>query len=172
MRNKLDSRELILSHLEYDPISGVLKWKETGKGRRSDKIAGSINGNGYIQIRLAGTIYLAHRLAWLCVTGEWPENHIDHINGDRSDNRLINLREATPLENAQNNKLRSDNTSGFIGVSAHKASGKWTANIRVNGALRYLGLFDDLSEAKTAYLSAKKDEHLFQPVPRHLLSTP
>lgn len=103
--------------LEYDPISGVFRRKINIGGAKIGDIAGTDNGDGYMKIRVAGKSYKAHRLAWLYVMGRWPKNDIDHINGVRCDNRIINLREATRAENKQNTrKANSNNRTGLLGV--------------------------------------------------------
>jgi hypothetical protein len=96
----------------------------------------------------------AHRIAWLLHYGVWPTNHIDHINGDRSDNRIVNLRDATPLENRRNSRRRSDNKSGICGVSWCPRSNKWETCIRVKGRSIHLGKFASLSEAAAARAEA------------------
>lgn len=90
------SRERAIARLEYDPETGIFIWKN---GRRASGVAGCFHRHGYIQIWIDGTAYLAHRLAFLIVFGRWPEHGIDHVNGDPSDNRMLNLCEATHSEN-------------------------------------------------------------------------
>jgi hypothetical protein len=105
-----------------------------------------------------------HRVIFALVHGWWPEHEIDHANGVRSENRPDNLRAATSGENAQNRKIRADNTSGFSGVIRHK--GKWTPRIGIDGRRFYLGGFDTREHAYAAYLAAKAILHPFGPVPR------
>ena len=103
---------------------------------------------------------LAHRLAWALHTGSWPNGEIDHINGDESDNRLVNLRDTSKSVNQQNKRNpRSDNKSGFMGVCWHKGAGKWRAQITVNGKVIYLGLYETTEAAHAAYLRAKRELH-------------
>ncbi len=103
---------------------------------------------------------LAHRLAWALHTGSWPSGEIDHINGDESDNRMVNLRDTSKSVNQQNKRNpRSDNKSGFMGVCWHKGAGQWRAQITVHGKCIYLGLFPDPVTAHSAYITAKRSMH-------------
>lgn len=159
--------ERLREALHYDHETGVFTWRSRTSNRvKIGDIAGAIDLNGYRLIGVDGRLYKAHRLAWLYVYGRWPVKQIDHINGVRDDNRFANLREATSGENHQNITRRSDNTSGFIGVTWHRQNMKWMAQIRVDGRYHYLGCFNTSEEANAAYLKAKADLHTFQPVPR------
>lgn len=153
--------------LSYDHDTGHFYWRRdrTGGVRLGD-VAGSVCGSGYVQIRLDGGRYKAHRLAWLYVHGAWPTDQIDHINGVRTDNRLLNLRQATRAENSQNRARGSDNTSGHMGVSWAAHINKWIAQIKVNGVGRYLGCFDSIEDAVQARAKAKAELHVFQPFER------
>ncbi len=87
----------------FDPATGIFTWKENRGGMRfAGKPSGHKKTNGYIEITVGGWRYLAHRLGWFFVHGSWPVNDIDHINGDRSDNRIVNLRDVLPTDNLQN----------------------------------------------------------------------
>lgn len=99
---------------------------------------------------------MAHRLAWLYVTGVWPEHQIDHIDGDGLNNRWDNLREVTNQENQQNRKRMSRNTSGVIGVSFDKGMQKWSARIKAAGKYQYLGCYDKLEDAAKARKDAEE----------------
>lgn len=112
--------------------------------------------NGYLTITIDKRAYLAHRLAWLYMTGEWPSDYIDHIDGVPAHNAWDNLREATQTQQNANTRLRKNNTSGYRGVKWHKGCQKWNANIQVNGKSRYLGLFDSKEDAYAAYAVAAK----------------
>jgi HNH endonuclease/AP2 domain len=110
--------------------------------------------------------YLAHRLAWLYMTGAWPKDQLDHKNGVRNDNRWHNLRETTAQENAHNqddNSKKANCYSKHIGVSWHKQRRRWRAYIKVSGKNRHIGLFDTEKAARAAYLKAKDELH-----PTHL----
>ena len=123
-------------------------------------VAGCLRNDGYTTIKIDGRIHRAHRLAWLHVHGEWPNDQLDHINGSRSDNRLANLRAASHSENQHNQrKPRSDNKSGFLGVFPYR--GKFRAMIRIDGKQRSLGDFSTPEAAHEAYLKAKRALHPF-----------
>jgi hypothetical protein len=144
--------------LNYNPDTGVFTWNVSKPGRSFGSIAGTRHVNGYTHIQLNKKIYKAHRLAWLYVHGYFPEC-IDHINNDRDDNRIENLREATVTQNNHNSKLSKNNTSGIKGVSWHKKSMKWCATIGVYGKTIYLGLFDNLELAELVITEARNKYH-------------
>ena len=122
------------------------------------QVAGSTNTNGHRQIRLDGIFWVAHRLAWFYVHGEWPENEIDHVDLNKDYNAITNLREATHFENCNNRKASPlTNTSGYKGVSLCR--GKWTAQIKHKGKCHHLGYFDDPEEAHQAYVTASHKYH-------------
>jgi hypothetical protein len=153
--------------LNYDPVTGVFTWAISTCNRvRVGARAGTLQKTGYRIIRIDGKNYMAHRIAWWFVHGNWPADQIDHINGIKDDNRIANLREATNAENAQNMGKSRRNTSGYIGVSWNKHAGKFVSQIMINGKVKYLGLFPDKEEAHQAYLDAKVKYHGFNPVPR------
>jgi hypothetical protein len=152
-----------LDWVAYDAATGVFRWRVSRGGVREGRRAGSRGSEGYVQIQIKGKIFYAHRLAWRIAYGHWPAHQIDHINGDRADNRLVNLREATSIQNCQNMAKRSDNRSGYVGVSFHVGRQKWRAEISVGGKRRSLGYFADPVTAHTAYVQAKKQLHMFHP---------
>lgn len=160
--------------LHYDPETGAFTWRGSiGRKIRAGDKAGSRCGKGYWVIGFTRKYYKAHRLAWLYVHGRFPIGDIDHINGVRHDNRIVNLREATKAENGQNICKHRDNKSGFIGVSWHPATRKWRSRIRTNRKLKSLGLFDTPDAAYSAYLAAKAELHTFNPTVResnHVIS--
>lgn len=146
--------EYLREVLRYDPSNGAFFWR--AKIARKIVVgsrAGGIDVSGYRVIGIGGSNYYAHRLAWLFMTGNMPDQ-IDHKNGNRDDNRWSNLRLATSQQNLMNSKLAKNNTSGRKGVSWHKGAGKWSAYIINNGKKYHLGLFDDLSDASAAYINA------------------
>lgn len=148
--------------LAYDPLVGVLTWR-TKRSGVSRKQAGSLKPSGYIVVQVDRKMLRAHRIAWALTKGEWPEQEIDHRNGDRSDNRWANLREATHAENAQNKVKQSNNKSGYLGVCWFKPRGKWKVEIQADKKRRHVGYFDDVHEAAAAYAAAKSEIHPFQP---------
>lgn len=150
--------------LSYDPQSGEFHRTTRNQAVKIGMKAGCRNVLGYWQIRVSGPIYLAHRLAWLYVHGEWPIDQIDHIDGDRCNNRIANLRQCSNLENGQNKKSYKGSTSAYVGVCWDKTAMKWRASIRSNGVQRYLGIFDKEEDAALAYSEAKKRLHLFNAV--------
>jgi hypothetical protein len=131
--------------LSYEPASGFFFWSHSGNR------AGCADANGYWVIGIDGSIYLAHRLAWLWMTGRWPSAFVDHANRVKSDNRWENLREATAAQNAANTGVRSTNKSGVKGVSWCKATRKWRATIVVGGKQKSLGRHDRIEDAAYAY---------------------
>ena len=149
--------EYLRSILHYDPATGIFTWKvRTAKRVKVGDIAGCPNGDGYLQIRVCSRKYRAHRLAWLYHFGEWPEDQIDHINRNRSDNRISNLRDISHKQNLQNTGKYSNNTSGHPGVSWHKQSAKWQVKIKHNYKQIHLGYFSILEEAIAARKAAEK----------------
>lgn len=135
----------------YLPENGVFIWvKKTGRSS-AGSVAGRSHNRGYWRIDLDKKGYLAHRLAWLYMTGQWPRNEIDHINHIRNDNRWSNLREATHSQNGQYTGIRSYNTTGYKGIVWHKHDKRWQAQICVNGRYQYLGHFKTAEAAAEAY---------------------
>jgi hypothetical protein len=141
--------------ISYDSKTGVMKWKNGVNIRYIGNDAGSINKAGYVDIAYKGWRLYGHRVAWLLVYKEWPSNHVDHINGNRSDNRIENLRVATNQENSKNSKRHKGNTSGVTGVYWSKRANKWQAYICVDGKQTYLGVFKYLEDAERARKDAE-----------------
>lgn len=140
----------------YDPVSGVLIWRMSNRYVTAGERAGSVVGKGYRSVRSLGKNYPEHQLVWALHYGEWPDPSrvIDHINGDKSDNSISNLRLATITQNAANSKRRAVNTSGFKGVCWHKRDKVWLAHIGVNGKNLHLGTFTSKERAFEAYRDA------------------
>ncbi|WP_444461612.1 HNH endonuclease [Rhodobacter capsulatus] len=145
----------------YDPETGVLRWKiSTTRSVKVGDVAGCIGNKGYVSVSVSATSFKAHRLIWVMHHGDIPPDmQIDHINGNRSDNRIANLRLVSCKENGCN-KLRNKNgVSGLKGVSWNSESGKWMAKICANGKTHYLGRFDCKAAAHFAYLVAADKLH-------------
>ena len=142
--------------IRYNRETGVFTWRvrqrQIGGFAEIGSVAGFKETLGYWCIGLGRRQYKAHRLAWFYVYGIWPSDHIDHINGDRADNRIVNLRLGSPMNNSRNAKMKKNNTSGFKGVRYD--SGRYMARIGVNYERIYLGRFDTPEEAHAAYVSA------------------
>jgi hypothetical protein len=153
--------ETLRSLLDYEPDTRIFRWRVQPNNRvKVGAAAGYINDRGYIRIMVNGTFFKAHRLAWLHFHGMWPQDQIDHINGDKRDNRIRNLRDVSTSINAQNiTRPRRDNTSGYRGVSWHKKNKHWHAQIRANGQKHHIGFFDTPEAAHAAYLAAKLRLH-------------
>lgn len=149
--------ERLREALSYDAETGVLTWKINRRAaRRAGDVAGSIGMIGYRKIEIDGRCYLAHRVIWAMMTGKWPVDQIDHINGDRADNRFANLREATPHQN-QGNRLPTKGKTLPTGVFFYKNDGKYGAAITMCGRdkrSKYLGIFSTPEEAAEAYRAA------------------
>jgi hypothetical protein len=135
--------------LSYDPETGNLT-RLAGKGPRA--ITGT-NARGYIQLQVDGQFYYGHRLAWWFVHDEWPKQ-LDHINGDPSDNRIANLRLASPAQNAANMRRKRVGLKG-----AFRKRQKWISQIMANGKLHRLGVFKDEQSAHAAYCEAAERLH-------------
>lgn len=161
--------------LDYSEATGEFRWKErpvemfkdSGYGveytakawnaRYAGKIAGRVHEvNGYRYILFASKRYLAHRLAWLLTSGVWPDCEIDHINGNRDDNRIANLRDVSRRENRRNQALSKRNTSGVVGVHRDGRTGNWIASITIDGRLKHLGVFAEKVDAIEARQAANK----------------
>jgi hypothetical protein len=157
--------------LEYDPQTGLFVWKpraashfknETSCKRWNANFANkpaltSDNGSGYRQGTIFEKLYYAHRIAWALYYGEWPTDQIDHVNGNRSDNRISNLRAVTKEANGRNAARRKDNASGVTGVYWSDWRNKWQAYIRLQGKKRHLGYFNDIEAAASARKVAERE---------------
>lgn len=156
--DKITAEQLRLA-LRYDPKTGLFWWRyrpdmpEQINKTYVGKTAGWLE-NGYIRIVVNYRAYQAHRLAWLYMTGVWPTNRLDHINGDRSANQWANLRDATASENSQNMSIHKDTISGLKGAHWHGAAQKWMSSIMIAGKSHYLGLFPTAELAHAAYREA------------------
>lgn len=172
---------LLLKLLRYDPKTGKLYWLErspdwfeptrskTAKQQATwwnNRFAGAeaftyVDASGGKVGRILGGRYDAHRVIWAIVHGKWPEAEIDHINGDRADNRLCNLRAVTHRENMGNKKLYRNNASGTPGVTWHRTKQRWQAFIRSGRQRRHLGTFANLEDAIAARSAAQQSDRGF-----------
>lgn len=155
--------------LKCDPERGLLFWKERPQRMFSTKRSCSIwnaryalkeaftafRYDGYRFGNLFNRPHRAHRVIWLLSTGEWPVDQIDHIDGNRANNRIVNLREVTNAQNGKNCARRSDNASGVTGISWAARDKKWVAQIRAEGKTECLGYFSDKNEAIAARHAAE-----------------
>jgi hypothetical protein len=152
------TQERLRELLDYDVETGEFRWKvSTTRSVKVGAIAGNLHRAGYRLIRIDRKARLAHRLAWLYVTGEWPPHEIDHIDLDKDNNRWTNLRLATRSENKANCRMPRTNTSGYKGVSWHRRSKKYVVHIGVNGKARHIGLFSTAEAAHAAYVKAAEE---------------
>jgi len=145
----------LAERLDYNRDTGAFVWKiDVGCKIKAGTPAGHLNEDGYVQIQIDGKSYRAHRLAWLFEHGELPVM-IDHINQDKSDNSISNLRSVSHSENMRNRKLSENNTSGVGGVTWCVRAKKWVARITVGGHRKHLGYFDDINMATKVRKNAK-----------------
>ena len=165
----LPTPETLRKLLSYDPDTGLLTWKRrpiemfatdrAGKmwnTRFCGKPAFTADHNaGYRQGRIFKKAYLAHRVAYAIHHGAWPANQIDHINGDRSDNHISNLRDVTNAENSRNAAIPTSNTSGHMGITRYSGAGKWRAQVCYHGKNRHIGYFTDIEDAIAARAAAE-----------------
>ena len=153
------SASALRAFFEFDGNTGVF-YKPLASGGK--KMMGTIKSDGYVKLFFGGRQCSAHRLAWLYTHGEWPAGFIDHINGNRCDNRLCNLRDVTPQENSANKTVaaRGKTSSQRVGVFLYKncKTKPWTAQITDKGKRVYLGRFDSEQEAANAYSAYKQSQ--------------
>jgi hypothetical protein len=153
--------EYLREHIDYDPDTGLFEWRQSRRGIRPDnRSAGYLAPDGRWYVTIDYHRYLAHRLAWFYVHGRWPAVSIDHIDGNPSNNRLSNLREATLGQNQQNRRAGCG-TSRFLGVHWDTRRQRWLATIKLNRKSRYLGQFLTEEAAAEAYVEAKRRLHEF-----------
>lgn len=160
------SQSELMEEVHYSPLSGYFYRLKSGKGKRVGDRCEVMHPSGYVRIMVLGKRYPAHHLAWLYVNGSFPKDQIDHINGNRSDNRIENLRECSCKENHQNRKSKSGSKSKYLGVSWVGARSKWVANIKCGKEKKQIGYFDSEGGAYEAYMKEKKSMHKFNPIPR------
>lgn len=159
MTDKLAQR--MMAALRYEPQTGLLAWASpTARNVASGDRAGGLSSGGYLSLKFGGRRYLAHRVVWLLAYGAWPAGVIDHINGNRADNRLENLRDCSPAINVQNQRRAHTNSaSGALGVVWRQKKQRWTASIKHAGRSIHLGYFRTQDAATAAYIEAKRQIH-------------
>jgi hypothetical protein len=170
-KNRKHSNDITQAYLhsviDYNPDTGIFTWKrreefhqriKTWNTRFAGKTTGNIRENGYVVVTINCIGYLAHRLAWFYVYGVWPPEHIDHKDTVKNNNKIDNLREATPSQNKQNRGAQKNNTSGYKGVFVYIKGNhvRYLANIKVNGEMIRLGGYLTAEKAYAAYCKAEK----------------
>lgn len=152
------TQELLKELLSYNPKTGDLTWKRDQRGPvRKGDIAGWVNKQGYRGICIKGRCYVAHRVAWLYMTGKWPQDHIDHLNHDRLDNRWENLREVSQLANNRNKKPQKNCPLGVHGITKNIKGTKYRVQINVKGKTIFLGTYDSFEKACQVRKDAEKE---------------
>jgi hypothetical protein len=156
--------DFVRAILDYKPRSGLLIWKKRFDiaplaNSRVGKIAGFMASDGYIYVQINNKWYLAHRLAWVIMKGEWPKNDIDHVRAPKTNNKWSNLREATTQQNTRNTKKRASNTSKFKWVSWDKSKKCWVARIRDGKTHLNLGRYKTPEEGYAVACKAAKKLH-------------
>lgn len=151
--------DVLKAHFVCNFLTGELRHKHSKSGIRNSGIAGNVGPDGYRRIYCAGKTFAAHRVVWAMYYGVWPDNILDHKDGDRGDNSIANLRLADPVNNARNNCKRKNSSSRLKGACWNKSVGKWQSQIKYAGKNYYLGIFETEQEAHRAY--AVKAKQLF-----------
>lgn len=155
------THERLLEVLNYDPETGLFRWRiAVSNSVKIGAIAGSVDNNGYRRMCIDGRRnYLAHRLAWFYVHGEWPTESLDHIDCNKINNAIANLRPASTAENLRNRGKNRNNKSGYKGVCFDRRDQRWRATIRVDRKLKHIGYFKDPADAHRAYEAAAAKYH-------------
>lgn len=145
--------------LHYDTETGIFTRRvDVGRNAKEGAVVGCPNDKGYLRVVLDGRLYALHRLAVLYVDGFVPDGDVDHANGDKSDNRWVNLRACTRSQNLANKNVQTNNSCGLKGASKDR-NGKWRAQISKDNKKIFLGLFDTPQEAHEAYILAANQYH-------------
>ena len=146
------SQHELQSIFEYDPFTGTVFWKQGRSNMIKGSIAGCIHPSGYKVVTVNSKTHKLHRIIWNMFVGPIPKGfYIDHINGNKIDNRIENLRLATNSQNQQNRPAPKNSSSGYRGVTWHKAAKKWMSRICCNGKRITIGLFETPEDAYKAY---------------------
>jgi hypothetical protein len=151
------TQERLKELLDYDPETGLFTWRSRSSNRiQVGDIAGSYSPYGYLQIRIDGRLYMAHRLAWLYINGELPKGILDHANLLKDDNRISNLRPATKSQNGANGPVRHNGLKGAYWIDR---AGRWLSQIQKGGKAIYLGYFHTEQQAHCAWWAAAQHMH-------------
>jgi len=154
------THERLQAILNYDPATGIFTWRTSPHGRFPvGTRAGGLQFKGYRSIKINARLYRCNRLAWLYMTGEWPTHQIDHIDGNKDNDAFNNLREATNAQNQWNTRVQRNNKTGIKGVRWNARLGKYTADIRLNGKSKHIGVFSTIEEARVAYNKVAAEHH-------------
>jgi len=165
MKTEKEIAERVREVIHYDPETGIFTRKvrlaqRHHVGDRADMYITGGNAAGYHRVSWDSQRYLAHRVAWLYVYGEWPKGVIDHIDGNKANNAIANLRDVTDKINAENTRRpRANSKSGYLGVHWHEQNKKWVARIQVDKKNIHIGCFDDPQKAHEAYIEYKRKLH-------------
>lgn len=159
--NPLPSVAELNDLLDYDPETGLFTWKKSRGHVRAGSIAGHVHSRGYVVIKINRMRYVAHRLAYKMCYGSNPVNQVDHIDCNKSNNRIANLRDATPSQNHANTRVRKKTPSGIKGVymTSNREKFPWKACIKINKKSTYLGSYKTKEEAGLAYEKAAKEHY-------------
>lgn len=150
----MENEKMMFELFQYDKNSGQIFWRKSRPGATAGKEAGSITAQGYRQICTGGRAYQSHRIAVLLVTGKWPEGEVDHLNGNRSDNRWENLRVVSRTQNMRNKSFRTVTKSGHAGI--YRQNNKWRVKVGAGAGQIHIGYFDKIEDAIAARLAAEK----------------
>jgi hypothetical protein len=153
-KEKILTAERLRRLLKYDSECGIWIWLVRRPHRPVGSIAGSINKNNYRDISIDSIDYRSSRLAWLYMTGSWPDRDVDHRDTNPSNDKWSNLRLATQTQNNANTRRYKNNRSGFKGVGWHRGRERWMARIQIDGRSKHLGYFDDPNVAYSVYIAA------------------
>lgn len=154
------TREILRENLRYDPDDGKFYWLKQRTGRaKVGMVAGCFDKEGYRVIGMFGSLWFAHRLAWLDVHGCWPKLHIDHINGDKDDNRICNLREADTSQNGFNRKVSKNNSLGRKNIYSTYNGKKFVVALKIDGKQKVFGTFDDIETAELVAHAVREKYH-------------
>ncbi len=154
--------ERVKEVFSYDPLTGIFTWRVPRPGRKAGEVAGFSRANGYLKLQVDRRAYLAHRIAFLYMHGRWPVGQVDHIDGNRANNRIENLREVDQVANMQNrHRAQKNSSTGFLGVrkDPRRFANPFMAQIMIDGKQKHLGNFPTAEKEHEAYLAAKAQLH-------------